>query len=339
MSTRPDLSTGDPVDPTASAAPGAVVASSDTNPAVLETTLGAEHPNLAEPQGRVPGPVLPKGATKRRKPRSIAFWLASAWVGLVVFVAVFADVLPLARYDIIVDLEPRLGPRLSFTEPLGTDGIGRSVTSRLIFGARQSLIIGLATVVLSLAIGLVLGIVAGYFRGKIDAAFNVLMDAFLSIPALVLLLAVASVGKRDISTVILGLVIIGIPTFARLARANTLALADREFVQAARAMGASNGRIISREIFPNVLLPISSYAFLWLAVVIVAEGSLSFLGVGIPPPKPSWGGMVNDGRPFLQTEPYLVFVPAICLVFTVLSFTIIGDRARRRFDTRESALS
>jgi peptide/nickel transport system permease protein len=137
---------------------------------------------------------------------------------------------------------------------------------------------------------------------------------------------------------IIGLSLLGIPAFARLSRASTLALAEREFVVAARAMGARHRRIMVRELLPNVALPLSSFAFLYMAIVIVAEGSLSFLGLGIPPPQPSWGGMVNDGRPFLYTNPYLVFIPAACLLFTVAAFSVLGDRARRRFDVRESAL-
>lgn len=270
----------------------------------------------------------------------VTFWLAVAWVAMIVFCASFANLLPLEPYDVILDdLPPRVAPRLSFNEPLGTDDLGRSTTSRVIFSARQSLPIGIVSVGVAMLVGLTIGMTAGYLKGRVDSVFGVILDAMLSVPGLVTLLAVASVGKRDITTVAIGLSIVFTPTFARLARASTLALSEREFVTAARAMGASHRRIIVRELLPNVILPISSYVFLMLAVAIVAEGSLSFLGLGIPPPAPSWGGMVNSGRQFLHADPFLVFVPSACLLLTVLSFTIIGDRARRRYGTRQSALS
>jgi peptide/nickel transport system permease protein len=317
MSTPPD------------ALPAGLAPPTDTSDGLPEGTLE----DLVVPG---PEPVIPK----RRKQRNILFWVAVGWIAIVVFVAVFADVLPIHRYDGIIDgMPPREAPRLSIHEPLGTDVIGRSIVSRLIYGARQSLLIGLGSVTIAMSIGVAIGMTMGYLRGWVDEVGSVFLDAFLAFPPLVLLLAIAAIGARDVSTVIVGLSILGIPTFARLARANTLALADREYVQAARAMGAGHRRIIVRELLPNAIFPLSSYAFLYMAVVIVAEGSLSFLGLGVPPPKPSWGGMVNDGRQFLQTQPYLVFIPAACLLFTVLAFTIVGDRARRRFDVRESALA
>lgn len=265
---------------------------------------------------------------------------AVVWLAVVVLAAVLADVLPLARYDqSIADLPARTAPRPSLDEPLGTDSLGRSVVARLVYGARPSLVVGLVSVAIALGVGTVLGMAAGYLRGKVDAVIGVVLDAVLAIPGLVLLLAVAAVGKRDITTVVLGLATIGTPLFARLARANTLVLADREYVRAARSMGAGHLRIMGREILPNLLLPISSYAFVFMAMVIVAEGSLSYLGLGIPPPQPSWGGMVSTGQAFLQTDAHLVLVPAACLLLTVVSFTVIGDHARRRFDSRETSLA
>jgi peptide/nickel transport system permease protein len=307
--------------------------------------LMADEQEPAEVQGRLTGRTSPKSIDdllrRPSKQRSrVAFWPASAWIVLVGLAAMFADLLPLQPYDVIIDdLPPRSAPRLSFSEPLGTDALGRSTISRVIFGARQSLIVGVVSTGISMTAGMSIGMAAAYFRGKVDAFIRVLLDAMLSVPALVLLLAVAAIGKRDITTVVIGLSIVLIPTFARLARANTLALVVREYVAAARVMGAGHLRILLRELLPNVLLPISSYSFLVIAVAIVAEGSLSFLGLGIPPPTPSWGGMVDAARPYLQSDPFLVFAPAACLVLTVLSFTVVGDRARRHFDTRQSALA
>lgn len=276
----------------------------------------------------------------RKKKGRVALALSITWIVLVVSSAIFADLLPLRPSDAILqDISPRSGPRLSFNEPLGTDSLNRSTASRLVYGARQSLVVGLASVGMALIMGLVIGMTAGYFKRTVDTVISVFLDAMLAIPALVLLLAVGAVGKRDISTVVVGLAIVFTPTFARLARAHTIALAQREYISAARAMGAGHLRILLRELMPNVILPVSSYVFLVLGIAIVAEASLSFLGMGIPPPAPSWGGMVQAGRQFLETAPSLVFVPAVCLIFTVLSFTMVGDRARRHFDGGESALS
>jgi peptide/nickel transport system permease protein len=306
----------------------------------LSSTLVDETTTEA-PKGLKKVAVLDVEAAFRRPPKQrgrLMFWLAVGWIGLVLFGSLFANLLPLQRFDVIINnLDPRVAPAFR-AEFLGTDSIGRSVLSRLVFGARESMIVGAFSVAIAMTAGLVIGISAGFFRGKVDEVIGVGLDAVLSIPALVLLLAISAVGKRDITTLVIGLGIVGTPSFARLARASTLSLVDRDYVTAARVMGATNLRLMVRELLPNVVLRVSSFAFLFLAFVIVAEGSLSFLGLGIPPPQPSWGGMINDGRPYLETQPYLVFIPAACLFFTVAAFTVIGDRTRRHFDTRSSAL-
>jgi peptide/nickel transport system permease protein len=265
-------------------------------------------------------------------------WIAVGWIGLVAFVAIFANLLPVKPYQAIVNgLRVRSAPGLR-ADFLGTDVVGRSVLSRVVYGARQSMLVAILSVGIAMAAGLVIGIAAGFFRGKLDEGIGVVLDAVLAIPALVLLLAFAAVGKRDLTTLIAGLAIVGTPSFARLARAATLSLTERDYVTAARVMGASDLRIMVRELLPEVVLRLSSFAFLFMAYVMVAEGTLSFLGLGIPPPSPSWGGMINDARPYLQTQSYLVWIPAACLFFTVVAFTVVGDHARRHFDTRGSAL-
>jgi peptide/nickel transport system permease protein len=265
------------------------------------------------------------------------FRLAFAWLALVGFAAAFADLLPLMPYDVPVEgLRPRTRPFQNPGEPLGTDALGRSMVSRLTYGARQSLLVGAGAVGAATIVGLVVGTVAGYLRGAADAVLRVLMDAQLAVPPLVLLLAVAAVGRHSVWSLLIGLAFVAIPTYARLARAQTLALAGRDYVLAARAMGAGKLRVIIRELLPGVALSLLAYTFLHMGLVIVAEGALSFLGLGIPPPSPSWGGMVNDSRRYLGTEPFLVFVPAGFLVLTVLAFTVVGDRARRLLDAREA---
>lgn len=260
----------------------------------------------------------------------VVFWAAAGWIGLVVFAAVFADVLPLPGPSVpVVALSPRTPPLTQLAEPLGTDAFGRSVLSRMAFGARQSLLIGAGSVVSSLLVGLVLGILGGYLRRAVDPIVRVVLDALLSVPPLVLLLAIAAVGRRSVPALVLGLALVGVPTYARLARARTIALASRDYVLAARVMGAGPLRVLGRELLPGVLAGLVTYVFLHLGLVVVAEGSLSFLGLGVPPPTPSWGGMVDEGRRHLTTAPYLIAVPAAALVLTVLAFTILAEHARR----------
>jgi peptide/nickel transport system permease protein len=311
---------------------------SDAAPSASGVAIGEDPGSPVRGLGLLDADELVKGVSKRRG--RVAFWAAFGWVGLVVFVAVFTDFLPLRSHNVlVVDLQPRVAPRWSFTEPFGTDSIGRSVASRLAYGARQSLIIGVCATAIAMSVGTTIGIAAGYFRGKLDTLVGVLIDTVLAMPGLVLLLAIASVGRRSVETVVISLGVVGTPTFIRLARANTLSRAERENIMAARAMGARHGRIIFRELLPDVVLPVSTYAFLVLAVFIVTEATLSFLGLGVPPPTPSWGGMVNDSRPYLESDPLLVFIPSLCILFTVLSFTVLGDHARRRFDVGQSALA
>jgi peptide/nickel transport system permease protein len=268
------------------------------------------------------------------------FWLAIGWLSLIVFLAIFADLLPLHAFDTFVnDLKPRTAPRFSFHEPLGTDVLGRSETTRLIYGAQQSLLIGIGSVALATVIGLVVGMAAGYFRGKVAAVLDVFLDAILAVPPLVLLIAFAAVGNRTIEGIIIAFGVVLSPITARVARANTILLENREYVLASRAVGSGHIRILTREILPEVLLRLLPIQFLMMGQVIVAEAALSFLGLGIPSPAPSWGSMINESRNFLDTQPYLVFVPAVCILLTVASFITIGDHIRRVSDTGQSALS
>jgi len=261
-----------------------------------------------------------------------------AWVLLIGVLAITADRLPFLHPYTLPIGDPRVGPGFRLTEPLGTDYIGRSQLSRVIFGARITLTVGIVSVGIGMLVGGLLGMLAGYARGRVDATIGVLTDAVLAFPPLILLLALTGVMTQSLRTLVIALSILSIPSFVRLARANTLVMAEREFVLAARAIGAGDLRILFREILPNVVLPVASYAFIIIAAVMVAEGSLSFLGLGIPPPQPSWGGMIAAGRDFLGDYPWEVFVPAAPLLLTVLSFNVIGDWARRRFDVRESGL-
>jgi len=221
---------------------------------------------------------------------------------------------------------------------LGTDGLGRDELARLIYGARISLIVGLCAPVIGVTIGGALGMLAGYFRGRFETLVVGSMDVLLAFPPLILLLAVtAYLGQSLLNlTCIIG--VLGIPAFMRVARAATLTLARREFVIAAQALGATHARILLRELLPNVFLPLVAFFLLGVAVTIVVEGALSFLGLGVPPPVSSWGSMIGEGRESLDVAPRLAFIPAIAMFLTVLSFNLVGDTLRALTDPRQGAL-
>lgn len=179
---------------------------------------------------------------------------------------------------------------------------------------------------------------AGYFRGRIETVIVAAMDAILAFPGILIALAVAAYVGASTVILILLLGVLSIPAFMRVARANTLVFAQREFVLAARAMGASHWRVLSLEILPNVIIPILIYALLIVSRVIVIEGVLSFLGLSVPPPQPTWGNMIADGQADLANDPYICFIPSALMFLTVLSINLIGERLRARTDIRGSAL-
>ena len=277
--------------------------------------------------------VSPVKRTRRLGP---LFWVAIAWIILVLAAAGFVDVLPLPS-PTDMDMLERRAPA-SALHWLGTDGLGRDELARLIHGARISLIVGLCAPVIGIAIGGALGMLAGYFRGRFETLVVGSMDVLLAFPPLILVLAVTAYLGQSLLylTCILG--VLGIPTFLRVARAATLTLARREFVIAAQALGATHARILLRELLPNVFLPLVAFFLLGVAVFIVVEGALSFLGLGVPPPISSWGSMIGEGRESLDVAPRLAFIPAIAMFLTVLSFNLVGDTLRALTDPRQGAL-
>lgn len=288
--------------------------------------------------GQAIGPqARPLGANIGFARGRIGVILSLGWLTVIICLALLAPVLPLPTYFDFVGA-PKVAPGPHWPEFLGTDYLGRSVLVRLIWGTRVSLAVGLLAVFLGMIIGLAVGMTAGFFRGRIEAVLTVFIDAALAFPPLILLLAITAVLQQKLSTLVIAFTLLTIPSFARLSRANTLAIAQREFVLAARARGTGNFRIMRREILPNVILPTLSYSFIIVASVMVAEGSLDYLGLGIPPPTPTWGGMIASGQQFLATNPDLVFVPAVILLLTVLSFYTLGDYGRRRLDVRQAKL-
>ena len=264
------------------------------------------------------------------------FWAALGWIVFVFALALFADVLPLPS-PTDMDMLERRAP-FSALHWLGTDGLGRDELARLVYGARISLIVGLGAPVIGLTIGGALGMFAGYFRGRFETLVVGSMDVLLAFPPLILALAVTAYLGQSILNLTCILGVLGIPAFMRVARAATLTLARREFVIAAQALGASHARILLRELLPNVMLPLLAFFLLGVAVIIVAEGALSFLGLGVPPPIASWGSMIGEGRESLDVAPQLAFLPAIAMFLMVLSFNLVGDTLRALTDPRQGAL-
>jgi peptide/nickel transport system permease protein len=233
-----------------------------------------------------------------------------------------------------IDLPHRLSPP-SLLHWCGTDELGRDISSRLIYGARISMLVGTCVVVGSLFFGLIVGSIAGYYGGRIDRFVNVVvMNAFLSFPGILLAIAFVAFRGPGIFNLVLALSLGGWVGYGRLVRAQVLATREREYVEAARALGASDWRVIVRHILPNIVQPIIVQAAIGMAGAILAEATMSFLGLGVPPPTASWGSMLNDGRAHLFDAPHLVLFPAAAVMMAVLSLNFIGDALRDYLDPR-----
>jgi peptide/nickel transport system permease protein len=268
----------------------------------------------------------------RRRALGVVFWVAVAWIGVIIALVVLADVLPLADPAKQVLLARRGVP--SAAHLFGTDALGRDILARAIYGARASLMIGLSAPLFATLIGTAIGVVAGYVRGWPEMLAIGASDVLLAFPPLVLALALVAYLGQSVSNVIVVLAVLTVPAVTRIARATTLAVRERDFVTAARALGASHVRIILKEILPNVMPPILAFFLILVAVTIVAEGILSFLGLGVPPPMPSWGSMIAEGRDNLDDAPHIAFIPATVMFMTVLAFNFIGDTLRAVTDPR-----
>jgi peptide/nickel transport system permease protein len=232
-------------------------------------------------------------------------------------------------------LDARLRPP-DRVHPLGRDALGRDVLSRLLYGARVSFLVGVATLAVSLLIGVALGAVAGWAGGWLDEALVRLIDVFLAFPGLLLAIALAAVLGPSLANVVLALSLLGWPGYARLARAEVAALRRREFVHAAEALGARPARIVLAHVLPLAVPTLLVQATFGMAGAIVAEASLSFLGLGVAPPTPSWGSMIAEGRTFLLVAPHVILFPGLALAATVLALQLLGDGLRDALDVREA---
>ena len=262
--------------------------------------------------------------------------LATMGAVLVIVFVIFALFAPwIAPQDPAhIDLPSRLQSP-STAHWCGTDELGRDILSRLIYGSRISMLVGSCVVAASLFVGLIVGSIAGYYGGHIDRFVNVVvMNAFLSFPGILLAIAFVAFRGPGIFNLVLALSLGGWVGYARLVRAQVLSAREREFVEAAKALGANDLRIIVRHILPNIIQPVIVQAAIGMAGAILAEATMSFLGLGVPPPTASWGAMLNDGRAHLFDAPHLVLFPAAAVMLAVLSFNFIGDALRDFLDPR-----
>jgi peptide/nickel transport system permease protein len=253
-------------------------------------------------------------------------------VFIFVFIAIFGAWL--APYD---PYQPDVNNRLSQPSKahwLGTDAIGRDTMSRLFYGARTALTIGFLTVIIGTSIGIILGMVAGYFGRAVSMIIMRFVDALMTFPMLLLALLIASLLGGGIQNVIIALTVGTIAPYARIVNGQTLSVKENDYVMASHSIGASDFRVIFRHIFPNVVPTLIVLVTMQLGTLILAEAGLSFLGIGIKPPGAAWGGMINDGYKYLLTNPMLSFAPGICIMTVVFGFMMVGDGLRDALDPR-----
>lgn len=253
---------------------------------------------------------------------------------ILVLLALFADVI--ADYDTVV-IKQNLANRLkgpSAEHWLGTDEFGRDIFARLVHGARVSLKVGIIAVGISIVLGGILGALAGFYGGRIDNIIMRIMDVFLAVPSILLAIAIVSALGPSIINLMVAISISSVPRYARIVRASVLSIRDQEFVEAARAIGANNARIIFRHIIPNSLAPVIVQGTLGVASAILSTAGLSFIGLGIQPPAPEWGSMLSGGRQYLRYAWWVTTFPGVAIMITILSLNLLGDGLRDALDPR-----
>ncbi len=259
--------------------------------------------------------------------------LATLFLVAVVMVAVLAPVL--APHDpLATDTRAKAAPILTPGHPLGTDQLGRDILSRLLYGARLTLTIGIVGAAFSATVGLIAGVASGYFGGWFDGVAMRLIDVLLSFPDILLAVVIVAVLGPSLQNAIIAVSILGVPFYVRLIRSDVLILRRAEYVIAARTVGASNRQVMLRHIVPNVFAPIIVTVSLHVGYLILAAAGLSFVGLGAQPPSPEWGAMVSSGRDYLLIEPHVVLIPAAAIFLVVLAFNVVGDGLRDALDPK-----
>lgn len=282
--------------------------------------------------------------TKKRRSQTGEVWrrlkqnkmamVGLALLAILVLLALFANVI--ADYnDVAIKQNTEIrreGP--SADHWMGTDHLGRDIFARIIHGSRVSLMVGFVAVGLALIVGGVLGAIAGFYGGRIDNTIMRIMDVFLAIPSILLAIAIVSALGGNLFNLMIAVGISSIPQYARIVRASVLTVKDEEFIEAARAIGASDSRIIRKHIIPNALAPVIVQGTLGVASAILSTSGLAFIGLGIPKPQPEWGAMLSDGREFLRHASHITTFPGIAIMITILSLNLLGDGLRDALDPR-----
>ena len=274
------------------------------------------------------------GDAFRRLRRNKIAIVSLIWILFVVVLAVSADLwVPNVLGDPTIPSSDSLAAP-SFTHPFGTDLLGRDVLSRVIYGARVSLAVGLLATCISTTIGLIMGAIAAYYGGVWDIVIMRLADIFLAFPYILFVIAILAVFGAGFQNVFIAIGVLGWPQIARVFRSSILSVKENDYIDAARAMGASDVRIIVRHIFPNSVATIIVYATMSIGGAILTESALSFLGMGVQPPTPSWGYMISDGKTYMNNASWLMICPGFAILSTVLAFTMLGDGLRDALDVK-----
>lgn len=300
--------------------------------------LKASREKAEAEQSAAPTRTLWSDAWKRLKKNKLAV-IGAIWIIFVLLVALTADLWAPQLLGSPTDIDTttvaqssKLPPSLE--HPFGTDATGRDQLVRVIYGARVSLAVGVIATIISTAIGLVMGALAAFYGGWFDTIIMRLADMFLAIPYTLFVITMLAVIGQGIQNVFIAIGVLGWPSIARVFRSAILSVKENDYVDAARAMGASDLRIIARHIFPNSVASIVVYATMNIGGAILTESALSYLGMGVTPPTPSWGIMIQDGQTFLQTQPWLMIMPGLAILTTVLAFTLLGDGLRDALDVK-----
>lgn len=307
------------------------------------TETAGVHTPIGEPPSPVgfaptlEGTVVTEPEEPKAPPRSLGvlFWICVGWIVVNILAALLAGLLPIADPN-FQTTSINSGP--SWSHLLGTDDLGRDIFSRIIYGARVSLVVGFGAIAIGMLTGGLLGMLAGFRRGWVDSFLNSISYVLLAFPALVAIMAVVAFWGQSEGKITLVIGIASGPLLFRVVRASTLSYSTREFITAARTLGATDKRILFREIFPNIVPAAVSFALIGVATVIVLEGALAFLGLSVQPPTPSWGNMLNESRTYLSQNLWLALFPALAMFSFLLALNLVGDRLRQHFDVSEVKL-